>query len=194
MLSKTEFLYLQGQKQVSNSYEYKLKSILRKKITNFLDKELPLLKSLFPDLDLNKNNKINSEGSRITLTKFSKIGCNDNKLTDLTKISKYKADALNTNLTPSVEKTVNDCSNLNIPVHGNAYSSEANTKKKRRDLVRNSINNPCELIKNTESSGGVEDLFDEDHIIRLSISPSQGDDPGFKSRPEHPFYVFLNTG
>jgi hypothetical protein len=25
----------------------------------------------------------------------------------------------------------------------------------------------------------------KDRIIRLSISPSQGDDPGFKSRPEH---------
>jgi hypothetical protein len=23
------------------------------------------------------------------------------------------------------------------------------------------------------------------HTVRLSISPSQGDDPGFKSRPEH---------
>ena len=26
-------------------------------------------------------------------------------------------------------------------------------------------------------------------VVRLSISPSQGDDPGFKSRPEH-FLVF----
>jgi len=50
------------------------------------------------------------------------------------------------------------------------------------------INNPPKLIKNTESSGGVEAPFlKRSHTVRLSISPSQGDDPGFKSRPEH-FY------
>jgi len=39
-----------------------------------------------------------------------------------------------------------------------------------------------------KGSGGVE-VFNTNnlkgHIVRLSISPSQGDDPGFKSRPEH---------
>ena len=39
-----------------------------------------------------------------------------------------------------------------------------------------------------KGSGGVE-VFNtnnlKDCIVRLSISPSQGDDPGFKSRPEH---------
>src|SRR6476620_4236458 len=42
--------------------------------------------------------------------------------------------------------------------------------------------------KDMKGSGGVE-VFNtnnlKDCIVRLSISPSQGDDPGFKSRPEH---------
>jgi hypothetical protein len=43
-------------------------------------------------------------------------------------------------------------------------------------------------IIDMKGSGGVEAfkyLSWKDRIIRLSISPSQGDDPGFKSRPEH---------
>ena len=45
MLSKAEVLYLQGQKQVSQSYERKLKCLIRKKI-EALQKELPLLSKL----------------------------------------------------------------------------------------------------------------------------------------------------
>ena len=45
MLSKAEILYLQGQKQVSQSYERKLKCLIRKKI-EVLQKELPLLSKL----------------------------------------------------------------------------------------------------------------------------------------------------
>jgi hypothetical protein len=44
----------------------------------------------------------------------------------------------------------------------------------------------------SQSSGGVEAATtayskqnSSSHTVRLSISPSQGDDPGFKSRPEH---------
>ena len=48
MLSKAEILYLQGQKQVSQSYERKLKCLIRKKL-NALQKELPLLSKLFGD-------------------------------------------------------------------------------------------------------------------------------------------------
>ena len=161
MLSKAEVLYLQGQKQVSDSYGYKLRSILKKKVANFLDNEFPLLISLFPDLELTKNSKINSEDSRTTLTKFSKIRNNDIRSTDLTKISKPESESLNKNLHGSIKRTIHECSNLNIPVIGNAYHSEDKSHKKRVKVVRNSINNPCELIKNTESSGGVEDLFDK---------------------------------
>ena len=47
------------------------------------------------------------------------------------------------------------------------------------------INNPSSLIETAVSSGGVEVIDKLNHTVRLSISPSQGDDPGFKSRPEH---------
>lgn len=43
---------------------------------------------------------------------------------------------------------------------------------KPKFYILSKINNQEE----NKSSGGV---------VRLSISPSQGDDPGFKSRPEH---------
>ena len=52
LLSKSEIQYLQGQKQVSKSYEYKLKSIISSKVSAFLQNELPLLyKYHFMDLD-----------------------------------------------------------------------------------------------------------------------------------------------
>jgi hypothetical protein len=41
ILSKSEIQFLQGQKQISKSYEYKLKSIIKKKISNLIDKEIP---------------------------------------------------------------------------------------------------------------------------------------------------------
>lgn len=46
MLSKAEVLYLQGQKQISKSYERKLKFIIRKKLA-VLRNEFPLLSKLF---------------------------------------------------------------------------------------------------------------------------------------------------
>jgi hypothetical protein len=73
LLSKGELQFLQGQKQVSKSYEYKLKSILRKKISNFLDKDLPLLSPLFPNLDLTRFSKVrNIKKNPLNLTKNSK--------------------------------------------------------------------------------------------------------------------------
>ena len=81
---------------------------------------------------------------------------------------------------------------LHGPRRGSNCLSEAKDDGREEQQPKYSINNPCELIKNTISSGGVEDLLDEDHIIRLSISPSQGDDPGFKSRPEHPSFWILS--
>ena len=57
------------------------------------------------------------------------------------------------------------------------------------------INNPSRLIKTAVGSGGVEaaalSKLGSGHTVRLSISPSQGDDPGFKSRPEHPLFEFF---
>ncbi len=48
MLSKAEILYLQGQKNVSKSYERKLKCLIKKKM-DVLRKEIPLLSKLLLD-------------------------------------------------------------------------------------------------------------------------------------------------
>ena len=52
LLSKSEIQYLQGKKKISKSYEYKLKSIIKKNVSNLLDKEIPMLSSFFPKLNL----------------------------------------------------------------------------------------------------------------------------------------------
>lgn len=97
LLSKAEISYLQGKKQVSKSYEYKLKSIIRKKITNLLNNELPLLSPLF--------------SSAINLDSLNKLltGVNNTKH-DLTKNSKnqcIKSDKIIDNLTEFSNKTDN---------------------------------------------------------------------------------------
>jgi hypothetical protein len=68
MLSKAEVQYLQGQKQVSKSYEYKLKSILKKKIISLVDNDLPLLAKLFPNLDITKFGKKINDSLDVNLT------------------------------------------------------------------------------------------------------------------------------
>ena len=74
LLSKSEFQFLQGQKQVSKSYEYKLNSTLKKKLAILMEKELPLLSSLFPNLELTKFSKIvDTDKCQSNLTKNSKI-------------------------------------------------------------------------------------------------------------------------
>ncbi len=82
LLSKAEIQYLQSQKQISKSYEYKIKSIIKKKLANLVDKELPLLSSLL----------LNSHD----LTKFSKMGDKDDISSNLTDFS--KAHQRNTNI------------------------------------------------------------------------------------------------
>ena len=58
ILSKSEIQFLEDKKPVSKSYEYKLKSILKKKVAHLLDKDLLLISSLFPHLlTLTKNSK-----------------------------------------------------------------------------------------------------------------------------------------
>lgn len=68
MLSKAEVQYLQGHKQVSKSYEYKLKSILKKKIINLVHYDLPRLAQLFPNLDLTKFGKKINDSLNVNLT------------------------------------------------------------------------------------------------------------------------------
>jgi hypothetical protein len=43
LLTKTELEWILGNKQISKSFEYKIKSTIKKKIDNFLSFELPLL-------------------------------------------------------------------------------------------------------------------------------------------------------
>ncbi len=80
---------------------------------------------------------------------------------------------------------------LSTKTTGNFISINSNVKEKidlkTKFYILNNINNQGE----NQSSGGVE-AFNNIYFsnlkcctIRLSISPSQGDDPGFKSRPEH---------
>ncbi len=171
MLSKAEVLYLQGEKQVSDSYEYKLKSIFRKKIANFLDKELPLLTSLFPDLNL---------------TKISKKQDFDLASENLTKNSKMFVDHNIQNNPPKFQNQQNAAVKK-----GNLHLTRPKSGEIDWEIPKYYINNPPNLMK-SQSSGGVEAATtayskqnSSSHTVRLSISPSQGDDPGFKSRPEH---------
>ena len=153
LLSKAELQFLQGQKNTSKSYEYKLKSVIKKKLSMLIEKEIPLIKSLYPDIDLTKSSKINPVNTEHNLTKFSKKS----------KISG-----------PNKKYPLNG---------GKSYYSNPNSTEIQGTVPKYYINNPPKLIKNTDCSGGVE--ANTSHTIRLSISPSQGDDPGFKSRPEH---------
>src|SRR3954447_25970995 len=92
-LSKTELQFLQGQKQVSKSYEYKIKSILKKKLSVLLEKDLPLLSNFFPKINLDIiSNNANKEIKG--LTKYSKI-LNEKSLNDLTEISKENSKSYN---------------------------------------------------------------------------------------------------
>ena len=59
---------------MSKFYEYKIKSILRKKLAKFLATDLPLLSSIFPNLlDLTNISKKIENGLDTNLTEFSKI-------------------------------------------------------------------------------------------------------------------------
>src|SRR6476661_2445272 len=83
LLSKTEIQFLQGHKStISKSHEYKLKSVIKKKVCNLVAKELPLLIKLFPDMDLTKfsNTNKNFYSDVEGLTKISKDSYNSNKL------------------------------------------------------------------------------------------------------------------
>src|SRR3954451_4198556 len=133
LLSKSEIQFFLGKKHVPKSYEYKLKSII-KKVFNLVDKETSLITTLFSNLN------------------------------NLTEISKP--------YTKILDNFVNLSSKFDI--------KEKTIFKPKFYINKNN--------KDMKGSGGVE-VFNtnnlKDCIVRLSISPSQGDDPGFKSRPEH---------
>ncbi len=119
--------------------------------------EFPIITNIFPNLNLTKFGK----------TANNKIAEKEN----LIGISKVDT------------KTSVTTSNL---IHLNSKITEKQDFK-TKFYILNNINNQAEI----KSSGGVEafnNYFFHYLIsctIWLSISPSQGDDPGFKSRPEH---------
>ena len=129
LLSKSEIQFLQGQKQVSKSYEYKLRSILNKKIVTLLNKELPLLNSLFPHLlDLTKISKNQLIGQKAGhLTKFSKNNSNDTGI-DLTRNSKTTDNSNIVNL-PTIPHIRENSTRLN---HNKLYNCQQDIHQKKR--------------------------------------------------------------
>ena len=101
LLSKAEIEYLEGKKKVPKSYEYKLKSIIKRKISNLFKKELPLLGPLFPNLDLTKFSK--NQESIVTA----------NRLTDFSKNTISKVSRINhldeANSTPTDKDKLYNC-------------------------------------------------------------------------------------
>ena len=93
LLSKAEVQFLKGQKQPSKSYEYKLKPILRKKLLNLLDRELPLISPLFPNL--------------LDITKFSKNFDAHFTSSHLTKNSKTTTDNHHENISRNSNNHIN---------------------------------------------------------------------------------------
>ena len=75
-------------KKLFQSHEYKLKSIIKKKLAILMDKEIPLLYSIFPNLDLTKFSKKSIYRSFVSFTTNSLNNENfatsiDNKLYNL---------------------------------------------------------------------------------------------------------------
>ena len=125
LLSKTEIQYLQGRKNVSKSYEYKLKSIIKRKLFNFIGQELPLLSSIYEGIDL---------------TKFSKILDNKKGLSDLTKNSKISSPTLSHNQDYNKEldfKTPNTIENHKNPSHSNSPEENEQLYIKSKKKINN---------------------------------------------------------
>ena len=191
-LSKAEIQFLKGQKQVSKSYERKLKCVIKRKIEVLKD-ELPLLskilniKEILLDATNTSESQITDDLDILKLnqaTEFSNHNDKDDGVAtefSNTTYGNYINSAIS--LTRAKDSILTDISGIyyhSIPFMGIF----------RDTYTKYYINNPSSLIKNAVRSGGVEVINQSSHTIRLSISPSQGDDPGFKSRPEHPLFVF----
>ena len=125
LLSKAEVQFLQGQKQVSKSYEYKLKSIIKKKLSRLIDKEIPLVEVLFPNLDL---------------TKFSKTKDRDKVLLDHTKNNKISNPTLFLNQDYNKELdsiTPNTIENHRTPSHCNSRDENEQLYIKSKKKINN---------------------------------------------------------
>lgn len=118
LLSKAEIQFLNGKIQVSKSYEHKLKSIFKKKLSLLIDQEIPRISQLFPNLDL---------------TKFSKVLDANDRAADLTKNSKNNSNDIDTDLTKN-SKTANNNKIANIPTN---LCNHINSTKLNRNKLYN---------------------------------------------------------
>ena len=112
LLSKAEIQFLQGQKQVSKSYEYKLKSIIKKKISLLVDKELPLLAKLFTEFDFVVTSGYNAHQN-------SSVPSRD--LTKISKISRPESVKKGNSLTIFSKKSMTQASQNNIKAPGPGF-------------------------------------------------------------------------
>jgi hypothetical protein len=144
LLSKSEIQFLQGKKQISKSYEYKLKSIIKRKISTLLEKVLPLLSKLFPNLsNLTKNSKeegLSSRRSRVQIPagasviseKYSNIN---------TRNSIYKFP----NFLPDFEKSLLNAKGNCLKYNGNEPEADQKT------TLPNSVRLPPSSLSSTPS-------------------------------------------
>ncbi len=112
LLSKAEVQFLQGQKQVSKSYEYKLKSVIKKKLSFLVDKELPLLTKLFTGFDFAVTSTYDDHHN-------SSVPSRD--LTKISKISRPKSVKIDNSLTISSKKSITQASQNNIKAPGPGF-------------------------------------------------------------------------
>ena len=105
MLSRSEFSYLQGEKQVTGSYERKIRCIIRKKI-KILQKELPLISKLFPINQLAFNEVFQIQNNHISDTKLN---------SDATEFSNTKDPKTEATKFSSRDKSVISMANNDLP-------------------------------------------------------------------------------
>jgi hypothetical protein len=83
ILSKSEVQSLLGKKHVSKLYEYKLKSIIKKKIANLIEKEIPLISFLISNFsnitEFRKDNPTAQEATKKLLSPVKHCGLSSRK-------------------------------------------------------------------------------------------------------------------
>jgi hypothetical protein len=113
LLSKTEVQFLQDQKRASKSYEYKLKSIIKKKLSKLFEKELALLAKHFTGF----NNPV--VPANYILGHTSMFSFDD--LTKNSKMSEHKAVKRGSNLTESSKELFKQASKNNVKAPGPGF-------------------------------------------------------------------------
>jgi hypothetical protein len=157
--------------------------------------ELPLVARLYDLGEKNENickpnqpiiNHQLADYNPSCVTEFSNISSNSSQATKISNacnISDDKSQNFQSNQESPLDLTIRK---------GNLHLTRPKSGEIDGEIPKYYINNPPNLMK-SQSSGGVEAATtavyskrnSSSHTVRLSISPSQGDDPGFKSRPEH---------